>query len=391
MSARRDLAAPHRGVIAGSALSEVGRVEGTADQFAITAVARALEDAGLGLGDVDGLIVSSGSTGGVSTDLALRLGLRDLKLLTHMQAFGATATQMVQYAVLAVDSGIADTVVCVWADDPLTARKHGIYGAGVRPSGPWRAIHAATGAVGANEMYAIAARRHMMRFGTTSSQLGAIAVAQREWAGLNPDAQKREPITLDDHAASRPVCEPLRLLDCCLISNGGAALVVTSAARAHDGPGRPIDVLGWGQSHPGAYLQRNDDFGLVSGAAASGAAAFEMAGLQPGGIDIVELYDCYTFTVLLTLEDYGFCGKGEGGDFVSSGILGPSGSLALNTGGGQLSGSYLWGMTPLIEALTQLRGAAGERQVSRRDTALVSGNGGVLGHHATLVLAGADS
>jgi acetyl-CoA acetyltransferase len=148
-------------------------------------------------------------------------------------------------------------------------------------------------------------------------------------------------------------------------------------------------VLGWGQAHQGYVLERGSDFGLVTGAAASGPAALNMAGLTPGDIDVREIYDCYTYTVLVTLEDYGFCGKGEGGELAATGALAPGGALPTNTGGGQLSAFYLWGMTPLIEAVGQVRGQAGARQVPRHGTAIVSGNGGVLDHHATLVLGAA--
>jgi acetyl-CoA acetyltransferase len=181
----------------------------------------------------------------------------------------------------------------------------------------------------------------------------------------------------------------LRLLDCCLVSNGGIAVIVTTAERAAGLAQPPVRVLGWAQSHPGHYLRRHPDFGLVTGAATAGPAALAMAGLTLADVDVVQLYDCYTFTVLVTLEDYGFCGKGEGGPFVASGVLGPAGKLRLNTGGGQLSGYYMWGMTPVAEAIIQARGAGGERQADRHDIVLVSGNGGVLDHHATLVLGSA--
>jgi acetyl-CoA acetyltransferase len=195
---------------------------------------------------------------------------------------------------------------------------------------------------------------------------------------MNPAAQMREPITLADHQASRWIVEPFHLLDCCLVSNGGIAVIVADRAIAQP----PVHVLGWAQSHPGRYLRRNPDFGLVSGAATAGPAALAMAGLDVTDVDVLELYDCYTFTVLITLEDYGFCGKGEGGPFVAS----CADKLKLNTGGGQLSGYYMWGMTPLSEAIIQVRGQGGARQAEAHDIALVSGNGGVLDHHSTLVL-----
>jgi acetyl-CoA acetyltransferase len=150
-----------------------------------------------------------------------------------------------------------------------------------------------------------------------------------------------------------------------------------------------VSVAGWAQEHPGHSLRHDENFGIVSGAARSGPRALEMAGLTIDDVDIAELYDCYTFTALITLEDYGFCAKGEGGAFVESGALGPNGSVKVNTGGGQLSSYYLWGMTPLSEAIIQARGQAGERQVAKHDVVMVSGNGGILDHHATLILRGA--
>jgi len=212
-------------------------------------------------------------------------------------------------------------------------------------------------------------------------------VAQRDWALLNPLAQMRKPLTLEEYHASRYIAEPFHLFDCCLVSNGGIAVIVTSAAKAADMAQPAVGVLGWAQSHPGRTGQRNDSFGLVSGAARSGPAALAMAGITLDEIDVVELYDCYTYTALISLEDYGFCAKGEGGAFVSEpGMLGPNGKLKVNTGGGQLSSYYLWGMTPLSEAIIQARGQAGDRQVDKHDRVLVSGNGGVLDHHSTLIL-----
>jgi acetyl-CoA acetyltransferase len=370
-------------------MTELGKVYGpTSAQFAADAVRLAVADAGLRLADVDGLLTSSGVTGGISIDLQRDLGLTDLRLLSHMQAYGSTAGAMVQFASMAVQSGMASVVACVFADSPLQPQRGAgaIYGTRHAPAG-WWGLLGASGVIGANPMYALAARRHMERYGTTSEHLGHIAVAQREWAAMNPAAQLREPITLADHQASRWIVEPFHLLDCCLVSNGGIAVIVTTAERAAGLAQPSVHVLGWAQSHPGRYLRRNPDFGLVSGAASAGPAALAMARIDLTEVDVVELYDCYTFTVLITLEDYGFCGKGEGGPFAASGVLGPAGKLKLNTGGGQLSGYYMWGMTPLSEAIIQARGQGGARQAAAHDVVLVSGNGGVLDHHSTLVLA----
>ena len=243
-----------RPVIAGLGLTELGKVYGRSpEQFAAAAVRAAAADAGIPLSAVDGLLTSSGVTRGVSIDLQRDLGLTDLRLLTHMQAFGSTAGSMVQYAALAVQSGLASVVACVFADSPLRPerRSSAIYGTRHAGSG-WWGLLGASGVVGANPMYALAARRHMDRYGTTSEQLGHIAVAQREWAALNPAAQLREPITLADHQASRWIVEPFHLLDCCLVSNGGIAVLVTygGAGRAHGAAAGAPARLGAGASGP---------------------------------------------------------------------------------------------------------------------------------------------
>jgi acetyl-CoA acetyltransferase len=375
-------------VIVGLGMTDLGKVYGrTPADFAADAVRRAAADAGLQLADIDGLLTSSGVTGGVSIDLQRDLGLTDLRMLSQMQSYGSTAAAMVQVASLAVMSGMASVVACVFADSPLQPERGAgtVYGTRRAPAG-WWGLLGASGVIGANPMYALAARRHMARYGTTTEQFGHIAVAQRAWAALNPAAQLREGITLADHQSSRWIADPFRLLDCCLVSNGGIAVIVTTAERAAGLAQPPVHVLGWAQSHPGHYLRRHPDFGLVTGAATAGPAALDMARVTLADVDVVELYDCYTFTVLITLEDYGFCPKGEGGPFAASGVLGPGGKLLLNTGGGQLSGYYMWGMTPLSEAVIQARGQGGERQAAAHDVVLVSGNGGVLDHHGTLVL-----
>jgi acetyl-CoA acetyltransferase len=226
----------------------------------------------------------------------------------------------------------------------------------------------------------------MAQYGTTQDQLGTIAVGQRQWAMKSPLAQMRDPMTLEDYHASRWIIEPLHLLDCCLVSNGAVAVIVSSAAAAKDMPQPPVYVLGMGQGHPGDSNRAGDDWETQTGGRLAGQTAYAMAGVGPGDIDICQIYDCYTYTVLVTLEDYGFCKKGEGGPFVQDGKLGPGGSLPTNTGGGELSGYYMWGMTPLSEGIIQTRGQGGERQVEKRDTVLVTGNGGSLSYHACLIL-----
>lgn len=379
--------------IAGFGMSDVGKVYGgDATDFAAAAVKRAVADAGLGLSDIDGLLTSWGASGGGFT-LQGSLALRNLRLNVQVNAYGASAGAAVQYGAMAVASGMAGAVVYVHADAPLadaSTAASDVYGpsrALVAPPVGLRSAALATGLAGANHTYALAARRHMAAFGTTENDFAAVAVAQRQWASRSPLATLRTPITVDDHHKSRWIAEPLRMLDCCLVSNGAVAVVITTAARARSLPQPPVYIWGWGQGHPGYTMRAGSEFGLVSGAALSGPVALAMAGIKITDIDLAQLYDCYTYTVLISLEDYGFCSKGEAGAFVSSGATGPHGEVPTNTGGGQLSGYYLWGATPLSEAVMQARGQAGERQVATHDLILVSGNGGTLDFHSTLVLA----
>jgi acetyl-CoA acetyltransferase len=203
---------------------------------------------------------------------------------------------------------------------------------------------------------------------------------------MSPLAQMREPITLEDYHASRWIVEPLHLLDCCLVSNGAVAVIVSSAERARSMPQPPVYVLGMGQGHPGDTRHAGSEAETETGAKIAAKTVYSMAGVGPEDVDVCELYDCYTYTVLVTLEDYGFCKKGEGGPFAADGKLGPGGALPTNTGGGELSGYYMWGMTPLSEAVIQTRGQGGARQVPKHDVVLCTGNGGVLSYHGALIL-----
>ena len=382
---------PLRGAaaIAGLGITPQGKVYGRSPiAFAVEAAALALDDAGLERSDVDGLLLSPGLTwrdGGMgSFQLQQALGLRDLRLSAAVSVGGATAGSMIQQATQAIAAGQCRTVVCVFSDAPLTPprpeKKRESSGAAYALARGWEGAY---GFFGVNAMYALVASRHMHVYGTTEDHLGQIAVAQRAWAERNPAAQMHgRPLTLEEYRRSPWIAEPFHIYDCCLVSNGGLAVVVTDAARARDLKRPPVYVWGVAQSHPGGDAAET----LTSGAAKAGPAALAMAEVTLGDVDVLSLYDCYTFTVLCTLEDYGFCKKGEGGPFVAERVRGPDGGIALNTGGGQLSSFYMWGMTPVSEAVIQLRGDGGERQVSKHDVALVSGNGGVLSTHASLIL-----
>ncbi len=379
-----------KGAVVGLGVTPMGKIYGRrAVDFAAEAIALALDDAGLDKGDVDGLLINANIPGDMDVRSQMVLGFENLTLVNVMSAYGSTAGSMMQYACLAIREGLANVIVLVYADAPLSPTRS----AGQSYAGPHRfplegmvGLRAAYGNFGANPEYAMAARRHMHLYGTTSEQFGIVAVGQRKWAGLSPWAQMKQPMTLQDHQGSRFIADPLRLFDCCLVSNGAVAVVVTSAERARDLKQPPTYVLGYAQCAPGDNNRTDRHPGVETGAKRSGEIAFRMAGITRADIGTCQLYDCYTYTVLVTLEDYGFCAKGEGGPFVADGKLGPGGTLPTNTGGGQLSGYYMWGFTPLSEAVVQARGQGGARQVPRGDHVLVSANGGILNFHSTIIL-----
>jgi acetyl-CoA acetyltransferase len=372
--------------ISGLGITKMGRVYRSAPDLAAEAVMLALDDAGLDKSDVDGLLVNAGIRPDVGLQLHVSLGLAELNLLTFMQGYGSSAGQMIQYAAMAVANGLANTVACVFADAPLReGQRTGASYARGGGSDALGALHGLYGFVGANASFAMAAQRHMGLYGTTSDQLGQIAIGQRQWAALNPRATKREPMTLEDYHSSPWVIEPFHILDCCLVSNGGVCVIVTSAERARDNQQPPVYLRGFGQGHQHDTGLVEKDYAVCGPGAEVSARALAMADVQLEEITQCQLYDCYTYTVLDTLEDYGFCEKGEGGAFVEDGKLAPGGTLPTNTGGGELSSYYMWGMTPISEAVIQGRGQGGERQV-RNDLILTSGNGGMLNYHSTLVL-----
>jgi acetyl-CoA acetyltransferase len=376
--------------IAGLGITKMGKnyAHPNAVGFAVEAIELALEDAGLSRSDLDGILVNPGLTWGsdlmASYTVQQVMGIKDIRLTATTNLGGASAAGIVMHAAKAIDAGLANTVACLFADAPLKPPKPNSKGGGGGAAyGFARGLDAAYGLFGANSGYAMVAQRHMYLYGTTHDQLGAIAIAERKWANLNPIAEfYREPLTLDDYHNSRWVAEPLHLYDCCLVSNGAVCVIVTAADRARDLKKPPAYILGMGQGHPGGDPVDT----LSSGAPMAKQVAFKMAGIEQKDIDVAEFYDCYTITVLVTLEDYGFCKKGEGGAFVADGRIGPGGSIPVNTGGGQLSSYYMWGMTPLSEGVIQVRGEGGKRQASKHDLCLVSGNGGILSTHSTLVL-----
>jgi len=386
----REMSIKGKAAIAGLGVTAMGKTYGRrATDFAAEAIQLALEDAGLKKEDVDGLLINANMSFEMGPHLQMALGLENLALINVMNAYGSTAGTMIQYAAMAIQESLANVVILVYADAPLKPNRGSgasYSGAGIVPMKGMSGLLSAYGNYGANPGYAMAARRHMHLFGTTSEQLGAIAISQRKWAQMNPWAQMQTPMTMEDYLNSRYIVEPFHLYDCCLVSNGAVAVIMTSAERARSLKQPPVYVLGMGQGAPGDNQRTDREPGIYTGAKQSGATALKMAGIELKDIDICELYDCYTYTVLVTLEDYGFCAKGEGGTFVEDGKLGPGGSLPTNTGGGELSAYYMWGFTPLSEGIVQARGQGGERQVEKNDMVLVSGNGGFLNYHSTTIL-----
>lgn len=348
-------------------------------------VRAALADAGLSLKDVDGLCSCTGGTLMHSVELAEYLGITP-RFTDATQTGGASYGLYVEHAAAAIAAGLAETVVIVYASTPRAARRRGEKGMGVFATPERLEWETPFGVMLPISAYALAANRHMAQFGTTAEQLAQIAVDTRTWASLNPRAHLQNAITVDDVLTSGFLAEPMHKLECCLVTDGAAAIVVTSAARARDLEKAPAYVLGAASAASHTMISQMPDLTVTPGAV-SGPAAFAAAGLAPGDVDVVQLYDSFTITVLLALEDLGFCAKGEGGAFVGDGALAPGGALPGQTTGGGLAYTHpgAFGAFLLVEATRQLRGECGDRQVAA-DVALVHGTGGVLSATSTVIL-----
>jgi acetyl-CoA acetyltransferase len=367
-------------------VSPDGCIPGDLRSIESRVISAALDDAGMELAEVDGLFTCSGGTLMHSVELAEYLGIYP-RWTCSTQTGGSSYELHVEQAAAAIALGLCDTALVVYASTPRSDRKRGGSGMGTLATPErveWELPHGLLLPIGA---YALAANRHMAVYGTTEAQLAQIAVDTRRWAEHNPRAFSRGPLTVDEVLASEAIATPLHKLDCCLVTDGAGALVVTGANRAADMSKAPVRVLGAGSSHTHSMISQMPDL-TTTPARTSGRLAFEMAGLTPADIDVVELYDSFTITVLLALEDLGFCTKGEGGPFVESGALGPGGSLPGQTTGGGLSYAHpgAFGIFLLVEAVRQLRGECGARQVAGARTALAHGCGGVLSAGSTVIL-----
>jgi acetyl-CoA acetyltransferase len=378
-----------RAAIAGVGASRQGKLPGeTPNRLAAEAFAAALADAGLGRAEIDGLLTMPGTTSpeGAKHYLALgeQLGINP-RLTGSLSMGGATAGVLIQQAALAIDAGMASAVACVFADTAKTggSRFGAAAGNDTDSWGIW-------GLFGNAANSALGARRHMALYGTTSEQLGWVAVTMRQHAALNPHAVMRKSITLDDHQDSRMIVDPLRLLDCCIISDGAVAIIVTSPERARDAAHPPVHIWGMGQGHTLEKLGRRDWWYLPHQADCI-SQAYRMAGVSPDDIDVAQLYDNFTVSVLFWLEHGGFCAEGEAGPFVEGGKrIRLGGTLPVNTAGGNLSESYMQGWLHVVEGVRQIRGDCGPRQVDNARLCLVTGRGMTLNTASALILGPAE-
>ena len=347
---------------------------------------RALAESGLKKDAIDAVFCSSHS-----------LGMPTIMLCEYLQLFprysdttsigGSSFEAHLNHAVAAIHAGKCEVALITYASNQLSSRGRMI-GTGGRPATIPEATYEAPYGNTLVGAYAMAARRHMYQYGTTSEQLAEIAVVTRRHASLNPLAMYREPITVQDVLNSRMIAEPLHLLDCCVVSDGGGAVLVTTEERARDLKQRPIFVLGSSESHTHAHISQMPDM-TTTAAAVTGPRAFAEAGIKPADVDMAMIYDSFTITVLLLLEDLGFCKKGEGGAFVQHGRIALGGQLPINTDGGGLSSNHpgMRGIFLMIEATRQLRGECGPRQVEGAKLAVAHGSGGLLSSQATTILA----
>ncbi len=373
----------NRVAIAGIGHTAFGRLEGRSALALEAQAARlAIDDAGFAPHEIDGLVTDPGAAQGAMQGIEphyLRLG-RALGLAPDFAGTeilgGASSAASIQRAAMAIDAGLCSVCLCVYGDTALSTAGSYAYG---------RGDEATFGFFGAAGLHALAAQRHMARHGTRPEALAEVAIAARAHAARTAHAQLKKPLDMASYFASRMVAEPLRRADCCLISDGAAAVVVCSAERARDARQRPVHLLGMGQAHSLGTFSNPAHFDTLP-AARCGPRALERAGVSARDVDVAMLYDCFTIIVLMQLEAYGFCAPGEAGEFVADGRIAPGGALAVNPSGGLLAEGYGGGMLHVIEAVRQLRGEAGERQVQGAEVALVTGHGLAMNSHATLVL-----
>lgn len=380
-----------RGEIAilGTGLAGMGHAGGATEQEIIAqAASAAIERSGLRKSDIDGIITSSLTSPWWVMRMAEYLGIRPR--FSDSTMFGGSAfIADLKIAQMAIAAGECENVLICYGSTPRSVPSSSRLNqmrAELDPQ-PYEHPYKAFNPVSS---YSLAAARHMYEYGTTRQQLAEVAVAARKWAQLNPDAFVKKPLTVDEVINAKMISDPLTVLDCCLVTDGAGAIVVTSSQRAKSLHRKPIYVLGSGFAHWHRQISCMEDL-TITPAVESGRKAFDQAGLTPADVDVVELYDAFTINPILFLEDLGFCKKGEGGAFIEGGRIEPGGEFPMNTNGGGLSCVHpgMYSIFLIIEAVTQLRAEAHARQVHGAEVALVHGNGGVLSSQATAILSSA--
>jgi acetyl-CoA acetyltransferase len=367
--------------VVGAAESDLGQVAPNTSPVDLMAQAtlRALDDCGLKLSDVDGVLSAATQVRTAPMTLSEYLGIKP-KFFDGTAIGGSSFMSHVAHAQLAIEHGVCEVAVIAYGSTQRSVSRAAASPREPNPyENPYRPFMPSSA-------YAMAASRHMHQYGTTREQLAEVAVAARKWALLNPKAWEKEPLTIEDVLKSRMVSHPFTVRDCCLVVDGGGAIILTSAARAKTLKKKPAYVLGVGEALSHAGIPSMPDL-TVTAAAESGPKAFKMAGLKPSDVQMLSLYDAFTITPILFLEDLGYCPKGEGGRFVSNGAIAPGGKLPVNTSGGGLSYCHpgMYGLLVMIEAIRQVRGECDRRQVKDCNVALAHGNGGVLSSQCTVI------
>lgn len=374
-----------RGSVAftGAATGFIHGAQGNSALEMMALVAReAAADAGLSLRQVDGLFVGMQQEFLSTLAFAEYLGIQP-RFAENSRVGGSSFLCHTQQAALALNAGLCDVALICYASNQRSAL--GKLQTSVASN--WSDLEAPYAARFPVSSYALAAARHMHEFGTTREQLAAVAVAARGWAQLNPEAFARDPLNLDAVLAAPLVSDPLGKLDCCLVTDGAAAVIMTRADRARDAAKPPVYLLGAAAEIGHKAISAMPDL-CHTAAQASGRRAYAEAGASAADIDVVQLYDAFTINTVVLLEDLGFCPKGEGGRFVADGHIAPGGDLPVNTNGGGLSCCHpgMYGLFTLVEAIRQLRGEAGDRQVQGAELALCQGSGGVFSSQVTNIL-----
>ncbi len=365
--------------LVGAATFGIGEASGfTSMDLAARAALAALDEAGIGLSEVDGLFIGQPSDFLSGLTFAEYLGIRP-KLTNNNRTGGSAFLTHMNVAALALAAGEIDVALIAYGSNQRTGT-----GGLVSAAAPniYEKPYSLRLPVGG---YALAASRHMHEFGTTRDHLYAVVKSARDWAMLNPEAFLRKPVTQEDYFNARMVSDPLSVLDCCLVTDGAAAVVMVRKDRVENR--KAAYLLGLGEATDHYQIAQMPDL-TTSAAKFSGQRAFEQAGITPADVDVVQLYDAFSINTIMFLEDLGFCKKGEGGDFVASGVIGPGGSLPVNTNGGGLACVHpgMYGLFTVVEAYRQLTGSAGERQVNGAEIAVAHGNGGFLSSQVTAVL-----